>query len=272
MEATLEKLFAVYEKEELIPFVGSGFSYPFEIPTWESLITELAKKVPPQFHPSIEYDISINDYWSAILNIKKYGNWDELELQEYVREIILEKQSTTKLDDEHNYCDLLSLNFNTFITTNYDNLLYENIKGGKDIPLNLHEWTGGSMGLKGTKERKRVWHLHGNLSNVGSIVLSKEKYDELYENEKYNNFFSVLEGNNSFLFLGFSFNDFYFKNLLKKYNDIFKVSHFILIDRPSQKQIIDLKEQYRLNVIPYDSTKNGHVSEIRNFLNKLKKN
>ncbi|MCK2017946.1 SIR2 family protein [Peribacillus frigoritolerans] len=271
MDRIIDKLHESYEKKKLIPFVGAGLSYPFEIPLWKEIIIELLKKVPEQYKPTIDFDININDYWSAISNIKKYGGFDELELQEHIQKYITKSQLSNLPAENHNYYDLCSLNFDTFITTNYDNLLYEHIKGGKYIPLNLHEWTGSSMDLIGNENHKRIWHLHGNLSNVGSIVISKEKYDELYGNENYKAFFSILEGSNSFLFMGFSFNDYYFSQLLKKYNDIFKVSHYILLDRPTQEQVAELKEKYRLNVIAYDSTQSGHEVKIRSFLNQIGK-
>ncbi|MDR4926510.1 FxSxx-COOH system tetratricopeptide repeat protein [Peribacillus simplex] len=271
MDRIIDNIQKLYEGKKLIPFIGAGLSIPFKIPLWKGIILHLSKKVPVEYQPSIVFDINTNDYWSAISNIKKYGAFDELELQEHIQAYILENQISELPAERHNYFDLCSLNFETFITTNYDNLLYDHIKGGKHIPLNLHEWKGSSMDLLGTENHKRIWHLHGNLSNVGSIVISKEKYDELYLNEKYNAFFSMLEGSNSFLFMGFSFNDYYFSQILKKYNDIFNVSHYILLDRPTQEQVVELKEKYRLNVIQYDSTQEGHEVEIKSFLNKIGK-
>ncbi len=271
MERIMQQLKKLYEQKKLIPFVGAGLSYPFNIPTWEKLIKELATNVPERYQSAIEFDLNTKDYWSAISNIKKFGNFDELEIQEYVQKYILENQNTNIGVEDHNYNDLGSLDFRTYITTNYDSLLYENISTNKHMPLNLHDWNGSSIDLMGNESFARIWHLHGNLSNVGSIILSKNKYEELYSNQKFNSFFSSIEGNNSFLFLGFSFNDFYFSNLLKKYNDIFKVSHYILLDRPTSEQVSMLKEHYRLNVISYDSTEVGHVTKIREFLNDFKK-
>ncbi|MBR1124950.1 SIR2 family protein [Bradyrhizobium lablabi] len=98
------------------------------------------------------------------------------------------------------------------ITTNYDKVLewpwgpgeVEKIHNDDPTPLgNLNTPSG----------RRRVWHLHGSIDRVDTIILTSEQYLRLYPNENdpkrivYQNAFEQFKGllkTNPFLFVGFS--------------------------------------------------------------------
>ncbi|WP_199926727.1 SIR2 family NAD-dependent protein deacylase [Brevibacillus brevis] len=261
--AQLKKL---YSEGKLIPFIGSGLSYPFDIPTWEGLIKELLCYVPDKLQPSIEFDLETHDYWSAVDNIKKYANFSEFEVQEKVKDLIENRVKKEVNIEDHNYGDLGKMKFNTFLTTNYDDLLYQYLEGEKYYPIDLSSATVKSTELHNTDRKKRIWHLHGSLSNTGSIVLSREGYKQVYSQEKYRTLFSTLLGNNTLLFLGFSFEDQYIKQLIKDYKPYFNNTHYILLSNPSAERIRELKEECGLEVIPLYIKDSTRVKEIRKLL------
>ncbi|BAH44559.1 hypothetical protein BBR47_35820 [Brevibacillus brevis NBRC 100599] len=264
--AQLKKL---YNEGKLIPFIGAGLSYPFNIPTWEGIIKKLLCLVPDKYQPSIEFDLDMHDYWSAVDNIKKYTNFSEFEIQEKVKDIIENMVKTEVPYEDHNYSDLGEMKFNTFLTTNYDDLLYQYLQGEKYHPIDLSIATVKSTELHNTERKKRIWHLHGSLSNTGSIVLSREGYEQVYSQEKYRNLFSTLLGNNTFLFLGFSFEDQYIKQLIKDYKSHFNNTHYIILTNPSPDRVLELKEECGLEVIPINVKDSTRVKEIRKLLQGL---
>ena len=42
----IEEIKAVYTNNKLIPFIGSGFSKPLELPDWKQLVQTVAKDIP----------------------------------------------------------------------------------------------------------------------------------------------------------------------------------------------------------------------------------
>lgn len=269
MEPNLKLLIEAYKKSNVVPFIGSGLSIPFKIPSWEFLIRELANLYASDGNDwvldVIEADLKGYDYWRAIDTLKHYKMLDDLEIQEKVVELILSKQDINLEESEHNYSDLRKLNCKLYLTTNYDYLLQEYLKFAL-MPINL---SGLDINTQNLFEHQRVCHLHGSISNPGTIVLSRKSYDDLYSDKKYDDFLKLITGTKTLFFLGFSFDDLYIRSMIKEHKESFKGVHYILLDNPSQEITRTLKEEYRLNVISYDSSKSTHQQEIRNVLHTI---
>ncbi|CAH0122771.1 hypothetical protein PAE9249_05362 [Paenibacillus sp. CECT 9249] len=261
--AHLRKMYSI---GRLVPFIGAGLSVPFKIPSWVDLITELASNMPSQFRPVVQFELDHKNYWDAVECLIKYGGYDERQIQEEIVRLIQEKQVRCPSDDEHNYSDIGKLDFQRILTTNYDQWLFEYLQGDRLYPQILSQSSVSSHELVLDPSPKRIWHLHGNISDTGSLVLTRTKYKQVYSQEKYKRLFSLLSGSCVLLFMGFSFDDEYIRQLIQDYNDTFQARHFILLDRPSTEITRELKEKYRLEVIPYDSTNSGHAKEIRRIL------
>ncbi|WP_339317626.1 ABC-three component system protein [Paenibacillus sp. FSL R10-2734] len=259
----------IYSQGRLVPFIGAGLSVPFKIPNWGDLINDLSSDVPTQLLPAIEFEILNKNYWNAVDLLMRYGKYDERQIQEGIVRLILSKQVKCPNEEDHNYSDIGRLDFQRILTTNYDQWLFEYLQGERLYPQILSQSTVSSHELVLDQSPKRIWHLHGNISDTGSLVLTRTKYNQVYSEEKYKRLFSLLSGSCVLLFIGFSFDDEYIRQLLMDYNDTFHARHFILLDQPSEEITAELKEKYRLEVIPYDSTNSSHVKEIRRVLNEL---
>ncbi|WP_068505386.1 SIR2 family NAD-dependent protein deacylase [Paenibacillus kribbensis] len=259
----------IYSQGRLVPFIGAGLSIPFKIPSWGDLINELSTNVPAQLLPAIEFELSTKNYWNAVDSLMRYGRYDERQIQEGIVRLVQAKQVRCPSDEDHNYSDIGRLNFQRILTTNYDQWLYDYLEGERLFPQILSQSSVSSHELVLDESPKRIWHLHGNISDTGSLVLTRNKYNQVYSEEKYKRLFSLISGSFVLLFMGFSFDDEYIRQLIQDYNDTFQARHFILLDRPSEEIITDLKAKYRLEVISYDSTKSSHVKEIRRILNEI---
>ncbi|MEQ6853609.1 SIR2 family protein [Lysinibacillus capsici] len=273
MNPNLISLKQAYDEDKIVPFIGAGLSIPFEIPSWNDLIKEICAtystgNLEILLPTAVQWHLNENDYWGAIDEIKKYTFLTDQDLQKQIVRLINERKKHLSDDTEHNYSDLAKLKCKLFLTTNYENLLYEHFDCDT-VPILLKELDFSSQDIFDTR---RICHLHGYTSNPGSIVISKSSYDSLYTDEKYGDILKVITSNKHVLFLGFSFDDKFVSNLILDYKKHLQGIHYILLNNPSQERIRELREKYGLITIPYDSTNSSHTTEIRKILDVLTNN
>lgn len=272
-KANLEKLRSAYNENKLVPFIGAGLAIPFKIPSWGNLIKDIADTyIDDPLIPAVHNYVQKGDYWGAIKLIKDLGEASDLDIQTKIAESILPKINLQIDDKAHNYSDIAKMKFNNIFTTNYDFLITRYINNPLVIPQILHKVELNSQMFFDTNKNTKVWHLHGHISDIGSIVISKEKYDELYSNGKYKKIFDIFQANGVFLFLGFSMTDLYIQMILEENKKYFNSQHFIVLDNPSTDFKKKLKEDYNINVIEYDSSKKSHSESIREILNYISNN
>ncbi|MEC3655855.1 SIR2 family protein [Bacillus siamensis] len=266
MDFNLVNLKKDYLEGKVVPFIGAGLSVPFKVPTWKELIEDItAKYAVGDFdfvRAAVDVLLARNDYWDAIDQIKKFMSLDDQDIQSLIIEIIEEKK--IHIDDEslHNYVDIGKMDFKLFLTTNYENLLYKYINC-ETYPMLLRDIDFSTQTLF---DKKRVFHLHGYLSNAGSIVISRDSYKDLYNDEKYNNLLKAVTSTKKLLFMGFSFDDQFIQKLILDHREFFKGQHYILLDNPPDFRVKELKDKFGLTTIKYNSENSSHPKEIRKVL------
>lgn len=268
-EYIIKKAREVYKEGNLVPFIGAGLSIPFNIPDWGGLIEDYALSLVVDkfsgFHDLIRMELSDFEYWEALRAIKRYAKRTDQDIQEYVCESINKKINLNIEEEKHNYADLAKMNFNIYITTNYDHILGHFLKTNYNS-INLKD-LGSSTQNMFRNGQKRTFHLHGNISQEDSIVITEEQYKELYDNKKYDALFSLFTGTKSFLFLGFSFNDIFIQKIIQDHNEYFRSKHYIVLHDPKPEQIDWLKMNFNIETIPYKvENSSSHAIEIRNIL------
>jgi hypothetical protein len=267
----LQKLQNAYRENKLIPFIGTGLSSPFGIPDWGNLILNLAERcLDATLVPMIEKACERQKYWLAIKNIKDIGDISDLTIQQEIANITIEKMQNEISDIEHNYKDLANMNFKNYLTTNYDLLINKYLSNPLTIPQVLYKVEVNSQTFFQQNNRPNIWHLHGHISDVGSIVISEEKYNELYTNDKYKNLFSIFQGHGVLLFMGFSLADQYIQDMLRRNKNFFNSEHYILLNKPTPEIKQKFIKEYNVNVIEYNSENGGHAAEIRRILAAIK--
>ena len=111
------------------------------------------------------------------------------------------------------------------------------------------------------------------MANSGSIVLSRQKYKEVYNSDKYRMFFNFFRSGYTFLFIGFSFSDEYIIDLMNTYKEYFNDYHYILLANPTKEMKQEYMEKYKLIVVGYSvkniSDNEEHIKEIRGLLKKI---
>lgn len=260
-----------YHNKKIIPFIGAGLSIPFQLKSWSDLIQELKESfLKEAYWPAVEHDLELGEHQSAIENIKKYGQIDDQPIQEKIADCYSRSMINTNTTVDSNYIDLIKENFRIYLTTNYDRLIEDHISKINSFS-SLIEYTSNTQRLFENQGEKYLFHIHGSVSNPASIVISSEKYDELYSNEIFNNMMKAFSSSYSFLFLGFSFNDAFVKSLVRDHKKYFRGTHYLLVNARELdvKQRGELSREYGLRIIEYDATESSHTKEIRKVLKKI---
>lgn len=159
------------------------------------------------------------------------------------------------------------------LTTNYDLILESFERDNKKYRSidSLEDFDSNFQRLFRIDGLQNIIHLHGSINDENSIVISKSKYNEVYEKEEYIRKLSALFGTKEIIFIGFSFADEYIQNLVRDNNNLFKNRSYILYP----KNQVDLKNKerllrdYRLKVIEYEVSNGNHVTGIRKVLNSI---
>lgn len=272
MDKNLRNLRALYREEKLVPFIGAGVSTPFNIPNWDKLIRRVSEQNMVGFEalkPAVNAYLDKKDFWTAMETILNFAPITEEDIQQEIVDIINEEMCVSVDNDVHNYLDLAHMNFNVYLTTNYEHLMTDYMDRNNYVPLVLSEIDFNTQNLFKDK-KKRVFHLHGHISNSGTIVITRNQYKKLYQDNKYDSILRLFTGTKSLLFIGFSFDDQFIRQMIKDHKQLFKGTHYILLNKPSDEVVVELKTEYGLNVIRYDDTNSSHATEIRKILNYIK--
>ncbi|WNN69108.1 ABC-three component system protein [Lactococcus lactis] len=270
-EYIIEELKAKYREKKIIPFVGAGLSIPFNLKSWLELIEELKEDFLDKRHyPAVDFEIEEQNYQEAIEAIKKYGEIEDQAIQEKISTYYSIRKNDLKEEIDNNYIDLEKDNFKVYLTTNYDRLM-EGYLSGVNSYNSLTDYTSNFQKLFDNNKEKYLFHIHGCVSNPDSIVLSSEKYKQVYSDSRFDNYMSSFSSNYSFLFLGFSFNDTFVKDIIKNYKRFFKGTHYMIIDSdsidPTKRKL--LSKEYGIKIIEYDTSNSSHIEEIRKIFLKI---
>lgn len=270
----IKELQGIYRKGNIVPFLGAGLSIPFNVPDWGNLIEECALAMGIEdvngasFLNVLKFDLEKYDYWEAVKTIKKYLNRTEEDIQGFIVSKINKCIPKEFIGIENNYEDLAKYGFNIYFTTNYDHIIQKYLKTNY-IPVNLKDIKTNIQDLMNETGENRIFHLHGHISDSSSIIISQEKYKELYDNDVYRALFSVFSGVKTFLFVGFSFNDVFIQNIIKDNNEFFKSKHYIILANPTHENITYLKQTYNIETISYDPNKSSHQKEIKKIIDEI---
>jgi tetratricopeptide (TPR) repeat protein len=149
------------------------------------------------------------------------------------------------------------------ITTNFDRVLHwASSQQGGPISLGI-EAPAELVGLlRDGALSPTVWQLHGQIHNAAELILTPEGYSLLYpqaravdSGESYRAATHTLRSlltSHSFLFIGFSLDDVYFRHQLDQINDIFQEAggpHYLLMREADITR--GLHDEKSVKIVPY---------------------
>lgn len=225
------------EKNQLVIFVGSGVSNNSDIPTWGDLIKVIADELKydkcnscknqqedcHELECKERYDFSQDEY----LRIPEYyfqedTSKDHRQYYELIKTTLKSDKDSNPIDDE-----IFKILPHHIITTNYDALLEKS----KNLNSKLYTVVSQDSDLLSKSDERYIIKMHGDLETPETIVLKESDYiDYEQEHTLISTFIRSLLVNHTFLFLGYSLND-YNLNLIIGWINYFK-KFYRIEDRP----------------------------------------
>ena len=241
------------DNNQLVIFVGAGVSMNSKLPTWGELIKKIAKEVNHK-----KCAISCDNCKELECVQKKEFTQDEfLQIPEYLyakgkRKYYKFIQDNLKSDNGPNPIDEEIFNIlpHHIITTNYDNLL----ESCKNINSKLYSVVSNDSDLLSKSNEKYIIKMHGDLQEPEKIVLRESDYIEYEQNRPLiSTYIRSLLINHTFVFIGYSLNDYNLKLIIgwiNYYSKINKVKqrpyNFLITTDVKDKNEIKRLEKQRL--------------------------
>ncbi len=239
------------ENNQLVIFVGAGVSKNSNVPTWWELIKKLAielnydkcddckcknkgKKCPDDKCEN-RYNFTQEDFLRIPQYFYQKNKEDENVYFDLIQTTLRGGNGPNPIDDE--IFDLLP---HHIITTNYDNLL----ESSTAINSQLYSVVSQDSDLLSKSNDRYIIKMHGDLENVDTIVLKENDYiDYEQKHPLISTFIRSLLVNHTFVFLGYSLND-YNLNLIIGWINYFREFHNI--KNAPKNYLIDTKEATKL--------------------------
>ncbi|ALC55191.1 SIR2 family protein [Bacillus thuringiensis] len=264
--------------DKIVPFLGAGVSKPLGLPDWHGLILGMKEKL----HTASDKEyceglINSGDFLGALDTILEYSPTlnTEDKMKTYITKKIDSDFNDEVDENKHNIRDIMNLASSFILTTNYDNALdvYRNKKkDGYSTPKII----GDIENLQGhfNKGKKQVVHFHGMAERPKTMVVTKNDYNDLYENQKTKDFLNGIMSGKFLLFIGFSFKDLYFKEIYGKIHNSIGGEHFIIVPNlhPRENKQLSLMGLTPIGIkVPTESDKfqQGMVDAIKYLINSI---
>ncbi len=190
---------------ECVLFIGAGVSLSSGLPAWSDLVTELADelKLPPEARRAdLDYFLDLAQWY------REEGHGVELEARIAKR---FTAASTGAKPTLAHYL-LASLPARYYVTTNFDDLLENALDALRRSPIRVVD--EHDVAKTGGPDGSYVVKFHGCAATGGSIVLSRDDYDDFFRTRPA--MASLLEGlllNQSFFYVGYGLRDPDFRQL-----------------------------------------------------------
>lgn len=212
----------VKEKGNLAVFIGAGFPRLFGCWGWDRLAIGFVEKccevnilnarqranIVEKINHGEEHPIDVISVYFKELTDNGYTTEMENLLKESCH---VDPQVTNDLREA--YSELKRLG-DFYITTNYDQH-FDGFFGVENIVYKPDEFY--NLGEKGmTLSENRLYHIHGSIIDVKSIVLTHEHYTERYSKSQYKDFLKNVFCRYNVLFIGYGLEDPLITNILRE--------------------------------------------------------
>ena len=257
----------------LIPFIGSGFSKPLGLPDWAGLVADAASKVG--YEPELFF--LHGNYMQLLEYLQLYH---EREWKEFLHNMTVKFDSVEASQNRKNsptHKALAELNLKTIYTTNYDT----HIEGClNDNGKNVREYASLADFVRAEDKNIDcdVIKFHGSLIEPETIVLTESKYfDRMSLEEAVDQRLRSDLLSNSFLFMGYSFNDTNIRYIWYKIHKLKKLqtgesklnlrpSYFVTFgNEPIQSELLKKWDIITINLDPLDP-----IVSLAELLNQIK--
>ncbi|MFL9655144.1 SIR2 family protein [Streptomyces sp. PB17] len=221
-----DELIRTLRLRECLPFLGAGVSRPSGMPVWSEIVSDVRKRLSSVMgDPVSEEDL---DHLQVPAMYAGY-----LATSQPLNDLLDEAFSTGFQPNVY-HSALAQLPVNSFVTTNWDNLLETALTA---VPLAgpvRSIYRDDQIGSWNEIRARNVIKLHGSIQDKSSIVFSEDQYLSRYGRDSLLfQLVRVLLATRSVLMMGFSLNDVFVKLLFHQVRDLTAGSgrpHWYVID------------------------------------------
>lgn len=222
-------------------FIGSGVSTELDLPNWKNLFKEIAEKL------LLNID-EIHDYYQlAQYYCNKYSISD-------LKRIIFPKLQTYKFRSP-TLEKLLKLPFKSIWTTNFDNALENCLLNNRIRYAKVHN--DKDLSCVNVNDNPIIYKINGDITDLDNIILTQRDWENFeYTHPTMLTFLKKELVSNSFLFLGYSFQDNLIKSALSSIRQFVGnagIHHYAIFQKKDKKEfgyfIDDLEKNYNIKVV-----------------------
>ncbi|MFL0574203.1 SIR2 family protein [Priestia megaterium] len=227
----------------IIPFLGSGTSMPLGLSNWRGLLKGLENGFFNEADKELYRDfLQDGDFMQALGFLK--NRTLEFSTDEDIKNFMVDQIEQHYLKDldksKHNIEDILNLSSDFIMTTNYDRALLDYRKE-YSYPYTFNDI--GNVQEFLNRKKQAVVSLHGHIDKKETMIVTDEDYNKLYSDQTTKTILSSIMGNKHLLFLGFSFEDAYFKDLYNKIYEELKGTHYMFVANLHEFQAQKLRQK-----------------------------
>ena len=191
------RLFELIRKEEVVLFVGAGFSINAGYPSGEKLCKRIFDDLSDTEKTEINEKLQLPELTEEFVQIR--GN-SRNSLITILKEIY--GKSAISLSDHEKVKSIP--HFSNIITTNYDTLFETVYKESCNVIFKDDHCTYID------KSKANIFKIHGDLSDPNSVIITKSDYTHFFDSQKQTIFWNKIKdiiATYNVLFIGYSFED-----------------------------------------------------------------
>lgn len=241
-----------------ILFTGAGVSVRTGLPTWKSLVEQLAEGLRPTDPLSTQQmleRVNEGDYTGAVDYFylsRKLVEGDKLKL-------------LSKLLSDYDHRPILpiaQLPVRGCITTNFDRSILDAYAKTQEKSPRDYKFGDQSFKQAVWEQNSFVARIHGSVEHPSSIVLSDSQFSSLLKDESYIDFLSTCFTHRNVIFIGFSFYDpairHVFDQIDKRFGPASVGRHCALLPSDISSEFTQKAHRLNIQVISYDP-KDSHA-------------
>lgn len=259
MKKHLQNIIESKNKHKLVVFVGSGISKSSEteyikMPLWNDLIDELKN------------ELNIKDE----SNYLKLAQLYYLEFGEFTYYNKLKNLLDKKLSPSSTHKLIFEIKPQYVITTNWDKLLDETIEENALI----YDIVVSDKDLVKSNEQKKLIKMHGDFEHHNLVFKEDDYLNYSKDFPLIENFIKSILSTHTVIFLGYSYNDYNLKQIMKWIQSFSTVKPpaYLITSRENKSEILYL-QNHGINTLVLDNKFGGTTNErIQSFLEKIKDN
>ena len=247
--AHIRQLQAASKEGRLVIFVGAGVSANSGVPAWKDLIKGLKRDLPSGLAKETD-DLKVAQLYK--------DSRGHLEYMERVKSIL--KEGITSPNSIHTA--ILDLNPVHIITTNYDDLIEQEIKN----QYKQYSVVKENSDISKISYPNALVKMHGDFESDNIVLTENDYFDYARNFALIRSFVLSLFASKTILFVGFSFNDINLKMILKDLQSILSEKMrrvYLLSSVPSDYLTIKYFENKGINILHIDK------ADIESFLPSL---